>query len=125
VWFRLMYAFPRFLNDEMLDVLASDPRFCPYIDMPLQHIADRMLIDMGRGLGRRDTVALLDRIAAKLPGGAIRTTFIVGYPGETDAQFEELRGVRARGPLLARGRVHVFARAAHALRQAGGQSRWP
>lgn len=90
VWFRLMYAFPRFLNDEMLDVLASDPRFCPYIDMPLQHISDRMLIDMGRGLGRRDTVALLDRIAAKLPGGAIRTTFIVGYPGETDEQFSEL-----------------------------------
>lgn len=90
VWFRLMYAFPRFLTDEMLDVLASDPRFCPYIDMPLQHIADRMLIDMGRGMGRRDTVDLLDRIAAKLPGGAIRTTFIVGHPGETDAQFEEL-----------------------------------
>jgi ribosomal protein S12 methylthiotransferase len=97
VWFRLMYAFPRFLNDEMLDVLASDPRFCPYIDMPLQHIADRMLIDMGRGLGRRDTVALLDRIAAKLPGGAIRTTFIVGYPGETDAQFEELRSFVREG----------------------------
>lgn len=89
-WFRLMYAFPRFLTDEMLDTLASDARFCPYIDMPLQHISDRLLIDMGRGLGQRDTVALLDRIAAKLPGGAIRTTFIVGYPGETDAQFQEL-----------------------------------
>ena len=89
-WFRLMYAFPRFLTDEMLDTLASDPRFCPYIDMPLQHISDRLLMDMGRGMGQRDTVALLDRIAAKLPGGAIRTTFIVGYPGETDAQFQEL-----------------------------------
>jgi ribosomal protein S12 methylthiotransferase len=89
-WFRLMYAFPRFLSDEMLDTLAADPRFCPYIDMPLQHISDRLLIEMGRGLGQRDTVALLDRIAAKLKGGAIRTTFIVGYPGETDAQFQEL-----------------------------------
>lgn len=89
-WFRLMYAFPRFLTDEMLDVLASDPRFCPYIDMPLQHISERMLQHMGRGMGQRDTIALLDRIRLKLPRGAIRTTFIVGYPGETEAEFEEL-----------------------------------
>lgn len=89
-WFRLMYAFPRFLEDDMLDALASDPRFCPYIDIPLQHISDRILIEMGRGMGQRETVALLDRIAQKLPGGAIRTTFIVGYPGETDEQFAEL-----------------------------------
>lgn len=89
-WFRLMYAFPRYLTDEMLDVLASDPRFCPYIDMPLQHISDRILMDMNRAMGRDETLRLLDRIAVKLPGGAIRTTFIVGYPGETDADFEEL-----------------------------------
>ena len=89
-WFRLMYAFPAYLSDEMLDVLASDPRFCPYIDMPLQHISDRMLMDMNRGLGRDETLRLLDRIAQKLPGGALRTTFIVGYPGETDADFAEL-----------------------------------
>ena len=89
-WFRLMYAFPRFLTDEVLEVLASDPRFCPYIDMPLQHINDRLLAEMGRGMGRRETIALLDRIVAKLKGGAIRTTFIVGYPGETDAEFQEL-----------------------------------
>jgi ribosomal protein S12 methylthiotransferase len=90
VWLRLMYAFPRFLDDEMLDVLAGDPRYCPYIDMPLQHINDRMLANMGRGMGRRDTVRLLDRIREKLPEGAIRTTFIVGYPGETDEEFGEL-----------------------------------
>lgn len=90
IWIRLMYAFPRFLEDEMLDVLAGDGKFCPYIDMPLQHISDRMLSNMGRGMGQRDTIRLLDRIAQKLPDGAIRTTFIVGYPGETDAEFEEL-----------------------------------
>jgi ribosomal protein S12 methylthiotransferase len=73
----------------MLDTLASDPRMCRYIDMPLQHIADRMLSNMGRGMGQRDTIALLDRIEKKL-GGAIRTTFIVGYPGETEAEFNEL-----------------------------------
>lgn len=88
-WMRLMYAFPRFLTDDMLDTLASDPRMCRYIDMPLQHIADRMLSNMGRGMGQRDTIALLDRIEKKL-GGAIRTTFIVGYPGETEAEFNEL-----------------------------------
>jgi len=90
VWFRLMYAFPRFLTDDMLRTLASDPRLCPYIDMPLQHINDRMLSDMGRGMLKKETIALLDRINATWPHGAIRTTFIVGYPGETDEQFEEL-----------------------------------
>ena len=89
-WLRLMYAFPRFLTDEMIEVLASDPRMCPYIDMPLQHISDRMLSNMGRGMGKRDTLALLDRIAKKMPHGAIRTTFIVGYPGETETEFNDL-----------------------------------
>jgi ribosomal protein S12 methylthiotransferase len=90
VWFRLMYAFPRFFTDDMLKTLASDPRLCPYIDMPLQHINDRMLSDMGRGMLRKETVALLDRIRNTWPHGAIRTTFIVGYPGETEEQFQEL-----------------------------------
>jgi len=90
IWFRLMYAFPRFLTDDMLATLASDPRMCPYIDMPLQHISDRMLSDMGRGMLKRETIALLDRIHQVWPAGAIRTTFIVGYPGETEEQFEEL-----------------------------------
>jgi len=90
IWFRLMYAFPRFLTDDMLKTLASDPRLCPYIDMPLQHISDRMLSDMGRGMLKKETIALLDRIRDTWPDGAIRTTFIVGYPGETAEQFEEL-----------------------------------
>ncbi len=90
VWLRLMYAFPRFLTDEMIAVIADEPRFCPYFDMPLQHISDRLLSVMGRGLGQRDTIALLDRIRARLPHGALRTTFIVGYPGETEAEFNEL-----------------------------------
>jgi ribosomal protein S12 methylthiotransferase len=89
-WIRLMYAFPRFLTDEMIGVLASDPRMCPYIDMPLQHISERLLMNMGRGMGQRETIALLDRIAKKMPHGAIRTTFIVGYPGETEQEFNDL-----------------------------------
>ncbi|MGA1529444.1 MAG: 30S ribosomal protein S12 methylthiotransferase RimO [Kiritimatiellia bacterium] len=89
-WIRLMYAFPRFLTDDMLATLSSDPRICPYIDMPLQHISDKMLSDMGRGMLKKETIALLDRIRMFMPNGAIRTTFIVGYPGETEEQFEEL-----------------------------------
>ncbi|HBA85323.1 MAG TPA: 30S ribosomal protein S12 methylthiotransferase RimO [Verrucomicrobia bacterium] len=90
VWFRLMYAYPGHLTDEILDVLAAEPRFCPYIDIPLQHIADDILKSMGRVTGKKATLDLLDRIAAKLPLGAVRTAFIVGYPGETDAHFQEL-----------------------------------
>jgi ribosomal protein S12 methylthiotransferase len=89
-WFRLMYAFPRSLTEEMLDVLASDERFCPYIDIPLQHIADEMLTAMARLVTKKQTTDLLDMIARKLPHGAIRTTFIVGYPGETEAHVKEL-----------------------------------
>lgn len=90
IWFRLMYAHPRHLSDEILDTLAGSPHLCPYLDLPLQHIADPMLAAMGRGMDRKGTLAVLDRIAAKLPAGALRTTFIVGYPGETEAHFAEL-----------------------------------
>jgi len=89
-WFRLMYAYPKYLTDEMLSVLASDERFCPYIDIPLQHISDPMLTAMARGVTKKQTIELMDLIAKKLPGGAIRTTFIVGYPGETEQDFKEM-----------------------------------
>ena len=90
IWFRLMYAYPLHLTDAVLDALASDPRFCPYLDLPLQHISDAMLSAMGRGMTRAATLALLDRLPKKLPGLALRTSFIVGYPGETEKDFEEL-----------------------------------
>jgi ribosomal protein S12 methylthiotransferase len=90
VWFRLMYAYPLHLTDAVLDALASDSRFCPYLDLPLQHISDAMLAGMGRGMTRAATLALLDRLPKKLPGLALRTSFIVGYPGETEKDFEEL-----------------------------------
>ena len=89
-WFRLMYAYPRYLTEEMLDVLASDPRFCPYIDIPLQHIADPMLSAMARGVTKQQTVELMDLIAKKLNPGAIRTTFIVGFPCETEGHSKEM-----------------------------------
>lgn len=89
-WFRLMYAYPKYLTEEMLDILASDERFCPYIDIPLQHISDNMLNVMARGVTKKQTIDLMDLIAKKLPGGAIRTTFIVGNPGETDQDHQEM-----------------------------------
>jgi len=90
VWFRLMYACPHHLTRDVLDVIASDPRFCPYIDMPLQHISDAMLDSMGRQLTKFQTLEKLDLIREVLPDCAIRTAFIVGHPGETEAGFNEL-----------------------------------
>ncbi len=90
VWFRLMYAYPHHLDDAILDALAADPRCCPYIDLPLQHISDPILQLMGRRPDKRGLLELLDRIHAKLPAAMLRTTFIVGFPGETEQQFDEL-----------------------------------
>ena len=90
VWFRLMYACPQHLTRDVLNVLASDPRFCPYIDMPLQHISDSMLVSMGRQLSTFQTLEKLNLIRDVLPNCAIRTAFIVGHPGETEADFSEL-----------------------------------
>jgi len=90
IWFRLMYACPQHLTRDVLDVMASDPRFCPYIDIPLQHISDSMLEVMGRQLTKIQTVEKLDLIREALPDCAIRTAFIVGHPGETEDDFNEL-----------------------------------
>ena len=90
VWFRLMYAYPLHLTDAVLEALASDQRFCHYLDLPLQHISDAMLAAMGRGMTKTATLALLARLPEKLPDLALRTSFIVGYPGETEKDFEEL-----------------------------------
>jgi len=90
IWFRLLYAYPQHLTRATLDVLASDPRFCPYIDMPLQHISDRMFSAMGRRITKIQTLEKLNSIRTFLPGVALRTTFIVGHPGETEDDFNEL-----------------------------------
>ena len=89
-WFRLLYAYPKHLSAEVLDVLAGDERFCPYIDLPLAAHLRPVLRAMGRGITKAQTIELLDLVARKLPGGAIRTAFIAGFPGETEAQFQEL-----------------------------------
>ncbi len=89
-WIRILYAYPIHFTDELIDTIAGAKKIVPYLDMPLQHINDRVLRRMQRRVNRQATVDLLGRLREKIPGLALRTTFIVGFPGETDAEFEEL-----------------------------------
>ncbi|MCI0642279.1 MAG: 30S ribosomal protein S12 methylthiotransferase RimO [Gemmataceae bacterium] len=89
-WIRILYAYPMYFTDELLDTLASSPKILPYLDMPLQHINDRMLKRMQRRVRRQDTEELLATLRGRIPNLTMRTTFIVGFPGETEAEFEEL-----------------------------------
>jgi ribosomal protein S12 methylthiotransferase len=90
-WIRLLYAYPAFMTDEMIDAIASIDKVVNYIDMPLQHISDKMLRHMGRRMMEPKTRALLDRMRERIPGLYLRTTFIVGFPGEDTRDFEVLR----------------------------------
>ena len=89
-WLRLMYTYPAFWTGEMLDFYGGHPKMCRYVDMPLQHISDPVLRRMKRATTRRKTLDLLDRLRRRLPGVGLRSSFIVGFPGETEVQFEEL-----------------------------------
>jgi ribosomal protein S12 methylthiotransferase len=89
-WLRLMYAYPTQVTDELIELLASEPKLLGYIDMPLQHINTEVLRRMRRGSTRDTTLRLIEKMRARVPNLTLRSTFIVGFPGETDAQFEEL-----------------------------------
>jgi len=89
-WIRLMYFYPMYIDDELIDTLAGSRRILPYIDMPLQHINDQMLRRMSRRVTRAGTEELLAKMRERIPGLVLRTTFITGFPGETDEQFAEL-----------------------------------
>ncbi len=89
-WIRLMYAYPRGFDDAVIDALAGCDRVVKYVDLPLQHINDRLLRQMGRRVTRRDVETLLEKLRQRMRGIALRTTLIVGFPGETDAEFNEL-----------------------------------
>ena len=90
-WIRLHYAFPSGFPEEVLDLVREEPKICNYIDIPLQHINTQMLTSMKRGTTREKTIRLLDTFRQKVPDMAIRTTLIVGYPGETEEIFQELK----------------------------------
>ncbi|MES2765835.1 MAG: 30S ribosomal protein S12 methylthiotransferase RimO [Bacteroidota bacterium] len=89
-WIRLMYAYPAKFPREILDVIAERDNICKYIDMPMQHISTNVLKSMRRGITRRTLEELVAHIRERVPGITMRTTFIVGYPSETEADFEEL-----------------------------------
>ena len=90
-WIRLHYAFPSGFPEDVLDIIKTEPKICNYIDIPLQHINTDLLKAMKRGTSFEKTNALLDKFREKVPDMAIRTTLIVGFPGETDDIFEELK----------------------------------
>ena len=89
-WIRIHYSYPADFPEDVLTAMAGNPKVCRYLDIPLQHIADGMLERMHRHVDGAWTRALIGRLRAEVPGVALRTTMIVGHPGETEAEFEEL-----------------------------------
>ncbi|MDD2445239.1 MAG: 30S ribosomal protein S12 methylthiotransferase RimO [Clostridia bacterium] len=89
-WIRLQYVYPNLLTDELLDFIASEEKVCKYIDMPLQHIDNDILLSMNRKLDENSTLKLIEKIKTKYPEMIIRSTFIVGFPGETRKKFQKL-----------------------------------
>ncbi len=89
-WIRLHYGYPQGFPDELLDLMNNEPRICNYIDLPLQHISTPILKNMRRGVDKEQTINFVNNARNRVPGIAFRTTFIVGFPGETEEQFEEL-----------------------------------
>jgi len=90
-WIRLQYAYPSGFPMEVLDVMNERSNICKYLDMPLQHITDNMLKSMRRGITKQKTIDVVNQIRDKVPGIAMRTTLITGYPGETERDFEEMQ----------------------------------
>jgi ribosomal protein S12 methylthiotransferase len=89
-WIRMLYLYPTTITDDVLDAMAIHPQVCRYVDMPLQHVSNHVLRKMKRPGTKASYERLLDRIRSKVPGVALRTTFIVGFPGETEADVDEL-----------------------------------
>ena len=91
-WVRVMYTYPTHISDAFLDALAEEPRAVKYLDMPLQHASQNVLKLMKRGGKRKSLERLIERVRSRVPGIAVRTTFITGFPGETEEDFAELHG---------------------------------
>ncbi|MBK5254797.1 MAG: 30S ribosomal protein S12 methylthiotransferase RimO [Vicinamibacteria bacterium] len=89
-WIRVMYAYPATVTDEILDAIATEERVVKYVDMPLQHASDAVLKRMKRPTGKGNLLGMVERVRDRVPGVAFRTTFIVGFPGETEDDFRQL-----------------------------------
>ena len=90
-WIRLLYAYPSHFPKDAMEEIASNPKICKYIDIPLQHISDDVLKSMRRGITKKTTINLLKELKEKIPNLTLRTTFIIGYPNETEKDFNELK----------------------------------
>jgi ribosomal protein S12 methylthiotransferase len=89
-WIRFLYAYPKTLDDSVLELMAAEPRFVPYVDIPLQHVSRPILAAMRRGGDSKSYRRMIEKMRATIPSIAIRTTFITGFPGETEENFREL-----------------------------------
>lgn len=89
-WIRLHYAYPAHFPQDVIEAMRDEPKICKYLDIPLQHISDRMLRSMRRGLSKAETIKLMEDLRREIPDIALRTTLLVGYPGETEQDFQEL-----------------------------------
>lgn len=90
-WIRLYYMYPNSISDELIEVIKDEPKICNYFDVPIQHISDNILQNMGRAKSGDYIRSILGRIRGRIPDATIRTTVIVGFPGETEENFEELK----------------------------------
>ena len=90
-WIRLHYAYPTDFPDEVIEVMAREPKICNYLDIPFQHISDNQLTAMKRRHTKAEAIALINKLRTAIPDIALRTTLLVGYPGETERDFEELK----------------------------------
>ncbi len=109
-WIRLLYLYPTTISDDVIDAIAECEKVCNYIDLPLQHGSDAVLKRMKRPGTRASYEKLLARIRSRIPNVSLRTTFIVGFPGETDQDFQELVGFVETRRLRSRWRLHLLAR---------------
>ncbi len=87
---RLLYMHPKGIDDGLLELIGSDDRIVPYLDIPIQHSEDRLLASMNRGYSRHDLERLFGKIKSDMPDAVLRTTVMVGYPGETEEEFSDL-----------------------------------
>ena len=90
-WIRTLYSYPKYFSDELIDTIAREPKLCKYVDLPLQHAHDAVLRSMRRPDTQDDMRKLIHKLRERIPGVTIRATFLVGFPGETDAQYQTLR----------------------------------
>ncbi len=90
-WIRTLYSYPKFFTDELIETIAREPKLCKYVDLPLQHAHDAVLRRMRRPDTQEEMRVLIQKLRERIPGVTIRSTFIVGFPGETDAQYQALR----------------------------------